>query len=81
MKPRGGLLGGTEFYVASHLLSTVGADILAVFMLIAGGILLSGATFASVINNSRHHASTAAARVWGAQRHPARRDTGGAPAA
>ena len=24
-------------------------------MLIAGGILLSGATFASVINNSRHH--------------------------
>jgi S-DNA-T family DNA segregation ATPase FtsK/SpoIIIE len=65
LKPRGGLLGGTEFYVASHLLSTVGADILAVFMLIAGGILLSGATFASVINNSRHHASTAIGRGSG----------------
>ncbi len=36
LKPRGGLLGGIEFYVAGHLLSTVGADILAVFMLIAG---------------------------------------------
>ena len=82
LKPRGGLLGGIEFYVACHLLSTVGADILAVFMLIAGGILLSGATFASVINNSRHHASTAMrSRVWGAQRHPARRDPGCAPAA
>ena len=65
LKPRGGLLGGTEFYLAGHLLSTVGADILAVFMLIAGGILLSGATFASVINNSRHHAWTAMGRGSG----------------
>ncbi len=55
--PRGGLLGGVEFYVIGHLISTAGADILAVFLLIAGVILLSGATFASVINNSRRHAS------------------------
>jgi S-DNA-T family DNA segregation ATPase FtsK/SpoIIIE len=65
LKPRGGLLGGTEYYLAGHLLSTVGADILAVFMLIAGAILLSGATFASVINNSRHHAATAIGRGSG----------------
>ncbi|MDE3133483.1 MAG: DNA translocase FtsK, partial [Acidobacteriota bacterium] len=57
IEPRGGLLGGIEFYVAGHLLSTAGADILAVFLLLAGVILLSGATFASVINNSRRHAS------------------------
>jgi DNA segregation ATPase FtsK/SpoIIIE, S-DNA-T family len=55
--PRGGLLGGSEFYVFGHLISTAGADILAVFLLMAGVLLLSGATFASVINNSRRHAS------------------------
>ncbi|HEX3802639.1 MAG TPA: DNA translocase FtsK [Solirubrobacteraceae bacterium] len=62
LKPRGGLLGGVEFYVIGHLLSSAGADILAVFLLIAGVILLSGATFASVINNSRRHAVTALRR-------------------
>jgi S-DNA-T family DNA segregation ATPase FtsK/SpoIIIE len=58
MKPRGGLLGAGEYYVSAHLLSTAGADILAVFLLIAGVILLSGATFASVVNNSRRHAAS-----------------------
>jgi S-DNA-T family DNA segregation ATPase FtsK/SpoIIIE len=57
IKPRGGLLGGAEYYVTGHLISSAGADILAVFLLLAGVILLSGATFASVINNSRRHAS------------------------
>jgi S-DNA-T family DNA segregation ATPase FtsK/SpoIIIE len=57
IEPRGGLLGGVEFYVVGNLISTAGADILAVFLLLAGVILLSGATFASVINNSRRHAS------------------------
>jgi DNA segregation ATPase FtsK/SpoIIIE, S-DNA-T family len=46
---RGGLLGATEFWVASHLLSTVGADILAVFLFLAGLILVSGAGVAGVI--------------------------------
>ncbi|MDE3134601.1 MAG: DNA translocase FtsK, partial [Acidobacteriota bacterium] len=57
IKPRGGLFGGLEYYVVGHLLSTAGADILAVFLLIAGVILLSGATFASVITGSRAHAT------------------------
>jgi S-DNA-T family DNA segregation ATPase FtsK/SpoIIIE len=48
-KTRGGIVGQSEFWVASHLLSNLGADILAVFGLIAGLILVSGATLAGVI--------------------------------
>jgi S-DNA-T family DNA segregation ATPase FtsK/SpoIIIE len=46
---RGGVLGEAEFWVASHLISTVGADILAAFLFLAGMILVSGATLAGVI--------------------------------
>ena len=52
----GGVLGGLEFLVAGHLLSSTGADLLAIFLMLAAGILLTGATFASVINSSRQHA-------------------------
>jgi len=62
LKARGGLLGGAEFMLAGHLLSDAGADLLAIFLMIAAGILLSGATFASVLNSSHHHASTALRR-------------------
>jgi DNA segregation ATPase FtsK/SpoIIIE, S-DNA-T family len=56
---RGGILGQGEFWVASHLLSTAGADILAVFLLIAGAILITGATLAGAIRvGGRHAAST-----------------------
>ncbi|HTU95144.1 MAG TPA: DNA translocase FtsK [Solirubrobacteraceae bacterium] len=46
---RGGIVGQTEFWVMSHLLSTLGADILAVFLFVAGLILVSGATLATVV--------------------------------
>ena len=46
---RGGVLGQAELWVASHLLSTLGAHILAVFLFIAGLILISGATLASIM--------------------------------
>jgi S-DNA-T family DNA segregation ATPase FtsK/SpoIIIE len=46
---RGGVVGQAEFWVTSHLISTLGADILAVFLFVAGLILVSGATLASVI--------------------------------
>ncbi len=46
---RGGVVGQAEFWVASHLLSTLGADILAVFLFVAGLILVSGATLATVV--------------------------------
>jgi DNA segregation ATPase FtsK/SpoIIIE, S-DNA-T family len=46
---RGGIIGQGELWVVSHLFSDVGADILAVFLFLAGLILVSGATLASVI--------------------------------
>jgi len=46
---RGGVIGQAELWVGSHLLSTLGADILAVFLLLAGLILVTGATLASVV--------------------------------
>jgi S-DNA-T family DNA segregation ATPase FtsK/SpoIIIE len=46
---RGGVIGQAEFWVGSHLLSTLGADILAVFLLVAGLILVTGATLASLV--------------------------------
>jgi S-DNA-T family DNA segregation ATPase FtsK/SpoIIIE len=46
---RGGILGQAELWVSSHLLSQLGADILAVFLLLAGLILVSGATLAGVV--------------------------------
>jgi S-DNA-T family DNA segregation ATPase FtsK/SpoIIIE len=46
---RGGVVGQGELWAASHLLSSAGADILAVFLLIAGVILVTGATLAGVL--------------------------------
>jgi S-DNA-T family DNA segregation ATPase FtsK/SpoIIIE len=46
---RGGALGQAELWVASHLVSTLGAQILAVFALLAGAMLASGATAAGVL--------------------------------
>jgi S-DNA-T family DNA segregation ATPase FtsK/SpoIIIE len=49
LEARGGLLGEAELWVASHLFSTLGAHILAVFLMVAGVILLSGAGVAGVL--------------------------------
>jgi DNA segregation ATPase FtsK/SpoIIIE, S-DNA-T family len=49
VEARGGIIGQAEFWASSHLLSTLGAHILAVFLFVAGLILVSGATLASVI--------------------------------
>ena len=46
---RGGILGQAELWASSHLLSVTGAEILAVFLLLAGLILVSGATLAGVL--------------------------------
>jgi S-DNA-T family DNA segregation ATPase FtsK/SpoIIIE len=46
---RGGIIGESELWVTSHLISTIGADILAVFMFIAGLMLVTGATVAGVL--------------------------------
>jgi S-DNA-T family DNA segregation ATPase FtsK/SpoIIIE len=49
LEARGGIIGEAEFWAVSHLLSTVGAHIVAVFTFIAGLILITGATLAGVI--------------------------------
>jgi S-DNA-T family DNA segregation ATPase FtsK/SpoIIIE len=46
---RGGVVGQAEYWVGSHLISTTGADILAVFLFLAGVILVSGATLAGIV--------------------------------
>jgi S-DNA-T family DNA segregation ATPase FtsK/SpoIIIE len=46
---RGGVVGQAELWLTSHLISQLGADILAVFLLLAGVILVTGATLAGVL--------------------------------
>jgi DNA segregation ATPase FtsK/SpoIIIE, S-DNA-T family len=46
---RGGVVGQAELWASSHLISTLGAQVLSVFMIVAGVILVTGATLASVI--------------------------------
>jgi S-DNA-T family DNA segregation ATPase FtsK/SpoIIIE len=59
LKSRGGVLGGALYWVAERLLSTSGADILAIFLALAGLILLSGATVGSFVRASRARAGEA----------------------
>ena len=48
-KMRGGVLGQGELWVSSHLLSLLGANILAIFLLVAGLILVTGATLGGIV--------------------------------
>ncbi len=52
LEHRGGALGEAELWLASHLLSNAGADILAVFLFVAGVILVTGATLAGVVRTT-----------------------------
>ena len=52
-KTRGGVLGQAELWVSSHLLSSLGASILAVFLLAAGVILVTGATLGGLVRATR----------------------------
>ncbi len=70
---RGGIIGQGEFWAIEHLFSSVGAHILAVFMFIAGLILVSGATLASFIRITGNHVlDTSRALKRTTPRHPAR---------
>ena len=53
LQARGGALGQAELWVTGQLISTTGADILAVFLLLAGSILVSGATLAGRVASDR----------------------------
>src|SRR3954447_22050764 len=52
---RGGLAGEGLYWVSSTLFSDVGAHIIAIFLFIAGVLLLSGATVAGVLRATRTH--------------------------
>jgi S-DNA-T family DNA segregation ATPase FtsK/SpoIIIE len=49
MQARGGIVGQAEYWLCSHLISRLGAGILAVFLTIAGVILISGAGLAGIV--------------------------------
>ncbi len=51
-RPRGGIAGEALFWASSGLFSTVGAHILAVFLLAAAVLLLTGATIAGVVRTT-----------------------------
>jgi DNA segregation ATPase FtsK/SpoIIIE, S-DNA-T family len=70
---RGGIIGQGEFWVIGHLFSDVGAHILAVFLFIAGLILVSGATLASFVRiTGNHMIDTSRALARSAPRRPVR---------
>jgi S-DNA-T family DNA segregation ATPase FtsK/SpoIIIE len=48
-KTRGGVIGQAELWASSHLFSSLGAHILAMFLFLAGLILVSGATLAGIV--------------------------------
>lgn len=75
---RGGIIGQSEYWVIGHLFSSVGAHILAVFLFIAGLILVSGATLASVIRVTGNHViDTSRALKRSAPRRPVRASSRG----
>ena len=49
LQARGGVIGQAEFWASSHLLSPLGAHVLALFLFAAGVILLTGAGVAGTI--------------------------------
>ncbi len=76
---RSGALGAGLYWAASHLVSALGVHILAVFLLLAGLILLSGATVAGILRATRHGAAGAGRRLREGTGDLARTAVRGAP--
>jgi S-DNA-T family DNA segregation ATPase FtsK/SpoIIIE len=81
LQARGGVIGATEFWGLGHLISTAGADIVAIFLFIAAAVLLSGATVASFLLATREQsvrlAEITITRMPERTRGPERRSGGG----
>jgi S-DNA-T family DNA segregation ATPase FtsK/SpoIIIE len=60
---RGGGLGEAELWLTSTLLGMAGAHIVAVFLFIAGALLLTGATVAGIVRNVQRQVTTTATAV------------------
>jgi len=74
LKADGGAVGATLYWTTSHLFSDVGSHIVAIFLLLAGLLLISGVTVASVVQRAaqttRGAATLAPRRDDGATRVP-----------
>jgi DNA segregation ATPase FtsK/SpoIIIE, S-DNA-T family len=66
LRERGGLVGETLYWVASHLFSDVGAHLLFVFLLVAGVLLLTGASIAGIVHGARQSVATTTERLTSA---------------
>ena len=75
LQDRGGLVGQTLHWLSSTLFSEVGAHMLAVFLFLAGALLLTGASVAGVLVAARR----GAAQTTGRLRPPTRDRRGPAP--
>ena len=76
LERRGGILGAAEYWVCSHLISHAGADILAVFLLVAGRSWSAAPVLAGALRmTGAHVANTGRAlrEVSGVRRGPDRR--------
>jgi S-DNA-T family DNA segregation ATPase FtsK/SpoIIIE len=63
LEHHGGLVGESIFWASAKLFSTAGSHILFVFLLLAGVLLLTGASIASIITATREAAVTTTERV------------------
>ena len=63
LKHHGGLVGESLYWTSAKLFSTAGSHILFVFLLLAGILLLTGASVASIITATREAAATTTGRM------------------
>src|SRR5215217_405395 len=63
LRHHGGLIGESLFWVARTLFSTAGAHILFVFLLLAGVLLLTGASIAGILTATRDAAASTTERM------------------
>ena len=63
LRHHGGLVGESLFWVSSHLFSHAGSHILFVFLLLAGVLLLTGASVAGMVSATRQGVATTTERV------------------
>jgi DNA segregation ATPase FtsK/SpoIIIE, S-DNA-T family len=68
LREHGGLVGEVLFWISSTLFSEAGSHILFVFLLLAGLLLVTGASIAGLVTATRDAATTTSHRVRGATR-------------
>jgi DNA segregation ATPase FtsK/SpoIIIE, S-DNA-T family len=76
LEHHGGLVGESLFWASAKLFSTAGSHILFMFLLLAGVLLLTGASIAGIVTATREAAATTTERVLrttGTMRLPAER--------